>query len=708
MQKKDNKQMDSGPRAGPGLVVDVSHQSPTGSLDRSSRLPAVPADSTDGCSVENPAQLKYADLLNSIVDGVLVLDSDGNIVEVNERSCELLQMTASELTRLQIHHLVPGADRSLMPSVDRLFDNSRHVRIETDLQGRDGRTFAAEIHARIIRAGDSKGSKLVCLFVRKSGGETVKSNGINTSVRGFDTAATVAGQVAHDLDNLLSQLTTYPELIKKDLPEKCSGRDLLNLIEKAAIDMSRITQQLLVLSKRGRHKAVSCNINELVQHVSALLRDGAIARGIEINTHLSVDLLPIKGAPEQVFRVIQNLCQNAIDAIEDTGRVDLSTRNVYLDRPAGHCDRLRVGEYVQLSVADNGSGIPDDIREKIFHPFFTTKKSSAARGAGLGLSVVRGIVDDHNGCVDFESTLGKGTVFNLYFPIFREEPDGTDVRKVPEKGKSVLVVDDDSQQRDILAQLLQYHGYKTMCLPSGEKALDYVAECAVPSVSSSRSAGRFPDFIFLDVVMDPGMDGREACKRILEINPGQRVIMVSGYPAAAQAGIRQLVNNVSYLGKPLTWHNISRELQSDQVPQLPKEKSLVPRNMNRILVVDDEEGIRRLFHMILSAAFPKLDVELASNGTDALAMFKQGHHAAIVLDLRMPVMDGHTAFLEIRKFCGENRWEEPSVLFCTGFAPPDVVRRIASSHEGHSILTKPVSGDALVSAVNERIWGTTP
>ncbi|MEI6971554.1 MAG: response regulator [bacterium] len=653
------------------------------------------------------------DFLDSIHDGGFITDLAGNITATNLRCCALLGVSADNLKRLRIHSLVSGADESLMATVKMILERKRYVRIEADLLRSGGSAFSCELEAGAVAVGGRRRVLYVMrprLQAARSGGADKAATSEAKVLKRVETAATVAGQIAHDFDNLLTPLFAYPDLIRRDLPEKCRGRELLEIMEKTAHDMSKITQQLLALSKRGRHKMCQTNINEIATRVAAMLHDMASERNIEIATDLASDLLLLSGASEQLLRVIQNLCQNAMDAIDGAGRIEISTRNVFLDRIGEGPEDPGAGEYIELKVSDNGHGIPEDVIEKIFDPFFTTRRTAKSRGSGLGLSVVRGVVDDHHGSIAVRSAVGKGTCFTLLFPACREESSGA-VSTHSEKGATVLIIDDDAHQRDIVARLFQFHDYKVKCLPSGETGLTYMAECAATGSHGEEkpAASRFPDLVILDVVMDPGMDGNETCKRMLEINPRQRIIMVSGFPSAVSAGVKSVVANVSYLGKPLTWQGISRALAHLESAggRTDARKSLVPRKGNRILVVDDEEGIRRLFHMILASAFPKADVEVAGNGADAVAAFKDGHHSVIIMDLRMPLMSGDAAFLKIQEHCLANNWAQPNVVFCTGFAPPDVVKKIVASGCGHSMLTKPVSGDALVAATGEHLSDET-
>ncbi len=527
----------------------------------------------------------------------------------------------------------------------------------------------------------------------------------STVDKNAESASKVAGQIAHDFNNLLTPLLAYPDLIRKDLPPKCRGRDLLDIVEKTALDMARISQQLLALSGRGQLAQTSININDVAARVISLLSNSAETRDVEFVADLESSLLPVNAAPEQLLRAVQNLCQNALDAVERSGRIVVKTENTYVDAPTGHQNKVKVGEYVKLSVTDNGTGVPPGIAEKMFEPFFTTKRTSQKRGTGLGLSVVRGIVRDHGGTIDVTSAPGKGTTFDLYLPVARDALTEVAATEPVHSGETVLVVDDDAVQRDVITELFRLRGYLVTGKPNGESAVEHIARCADTDSKGPGPTQRLPDIVILDVVLGAGMDGKEACKRILEINPRQRIVMVSGYPAADEAGVAAQTSTVTYLSKPLTWGRLHGALRSlDKHEQEPEATDgQVPRDKNHVMIADDEEGIRKLFQMILSSAFPKARIELVCNGAEAVDAFCARHHAIVLMDLRMPIMDGKTSFQKIKEVCSTRNWELPSVVFCTGFAPPSSVQDIVDTSSKHSLLTKPVSGDDLVSAIRERL-----
>lgn len=659
------------------------------------------------------SELTYRPLIDCMLDGVLIAQEDGAITNTNESTRLLLQFSESELQRLTVPQLISGADASLMGKIVRRLDNERHVCVEAYMPRKDGTMFPAEIVATTVKYGEGL---LCCFFVHDVSRRKKAEDSLNSVTRSImrakrvETAGTIAGQIAHDFNNLLTPLLAYPELIRRDLPEGCRSKNLLDVIEKTSEDMLRITQQLLDLSRRGQHSQNIFNINDVADRVVCLLRESGNFSNVDITADLAPDLLPIKGAAEQMLRVVQNLCQNAIDAVEQSGRVEVKTGNVYVDRPTGYYNKIAVGEYVRLTVADDGPGIPDNIKDNIFDPFFTTRKASKRRGSGLGLSVVHGIVRDHNGQIDIETAPGRGASFHLYFPICREEeeaPDATPSKIPSDSIKSVLVVDDDPQQREIVSSLFGRLGSQVWSVPSGERAVQFIAECATvgSSEQSRQRQNRLPDIVVMDVIMDPGMDGNEACKRILELHPEQKVIMVSGYPPREAERGSRAVGAITYLAKPLTLGKIEyalTQLDGERKPS-PVSTGLAPCVAGSILVVDDEEGIRRLFRMILSTAFMNSKIDLAANGMEAVETFKAGHHAVILLDLRMPVMNGMAAFTEIHEYCRKNNWLMPSVVFCTGFAPSSAVKDTISSDRAHCLLTKPVGGDDLVEAVRERL-----
>jgi CheY-like chemotaxis protein len=235
-----------------------------------------------------------------------------------------------------------------------------------------------------------------------------------------------------------------------------------------------------------------------------------------------------------------NLVSNATEAISDQGDVTIRSENRYLDQPIRGYDDMQEGDYVVLTVSDSGMGISSQDIGKIFEPFYT-KKVMGRSGTGLGLAVVWGTVKDHNGYIDVHSEEGKGTTFTLYFPVTRDELTKTKEASPQSmymgRGESILVVDDVKEQRELAVNMLGRLGYQVEALSSGEEAIAYL---------DNNKA----DLVVLDMVMDPGIDGLETYRRILQINPEQKAVIVSGFSETDRVKEAQEVGVGSFVRKP--------------------------------------------------------------------------------------------------------------------------------------------------------------
>jgi signal transduction histidine kinase len=228
------------------------------------------------------------------------------------------------------------------------------------------------------------------------------------------TVRAIAGKIAHDLNNLLTLLQAYPGLILKALPKGAREAQYIGEIEQTVRDMTRLTQQLLWVSRGGRVAPQPCLLNEIVDQALAQMKD-TLPAGMTVEFLPTGQLRRVEAIPEQIVLAVQQVCQNAVDAMGDRGVVRLTTENIHLSGPLSHEVRVEPGDYVRVTVSDSGRGIPDEIRDRIYDPNVSTKKSSGRRGAGLGLAIVRSIMMDHNGYVGFETAAGEGTTFSLYF-----------------------------------------------------------------------------------------------------------------------------------------------------------------------------------------------------------------------------------------------------------------------------------------------------
>ncbi len=353
----------------------------------------------------------------------------------------------------------------------------------------------------------------------------------------LETAGRVAGQIAHDFNNLLAPLMAYPTLIREDLPDNHPVLELVDEMEAAASEIAEINQQLLALGRRGHYSMEPIDLNDLVQKVISAL---FFPKEIALKQNLASDLFLIRGGTAQLTRVLTNLINNAKEAMQGIGVLTINTQNEYLDAPLIGYKTIERGEYVKLQISDTGVGIEPELLDKIFDPFFTTKKMDRMRGSGLGLSVVHGIIEDHNGYITVESEVGQGTTFSLYFPIARDievQIDGIN-EKIKGGNESILIVDDDPVQRRVAGQLLKHLGYQVQTVSSGEQAVSYVKQHP-------------QDLLVLDMVMD-GIDGTETYRQVLEIRPGQKAIVLSGYAMSKRVQEALRLGAGAFVCKPVT------------------------------------------------------------------------------------------------------------------------------------------------------------
>jgi signal transduction histidine kinase len=359
----------------------------------------------------------------------------------------------------------------------------------------------------------------------------------------------LAGGVAHDLNNVLSGVVGYPDLLLRDMPADSPLIKPLKIIQESGQKAAAIVQDLLTLARRGVTSHQVLNLNNLVAEYLASPEHGEMQAwhsGVSFKTQLDPALLNIKGSSVHLKKTVMNLISNAAEALPNGGQVRVSTENRYVDRLAkGHSD-VPEGDYAVLQVEDNGVGIAPEDLGRIFEPFYTKKKMGRS-GTGLGMAVVWGTVQDHRGYIHVASSEGIGTLIVLFFPVTRESVSEPDWLVPPEAyaggGETILVIDDVPEQRELAQNMLARLGYRVHTADSGEAALDFLA-------------GRSVDLVILDMIMDPGIDGLETYIRILALHPGQRAIIVSGFSETDRVREAQRLGARTYVKKPYTLENL--------------------------------------------------------------------------------------------------------------------------------------------------------
>ncbi len=378
----------------------------------------------------------------------------------------------------------------------------------------------------------------------------------------MEAIGTLAGGVAHDLNNILSGIATFPELLLMTVPEDDPMYKPLKTIKTSGDNAAAIVQDLLTLARRGVAINDVIHFNDIVSEYldspeyQRLFEDYS---GISVNVDLRTDLLPILGSKVHLFKTVMNLVSNAVESMTKGGELFIHTENCYMDTSLSLYDEVLEGEYITLTVSDSGVGISENDMEHIFEPFFTKKKMGRS-GTGLGMAVVWGTVHDHKGYIDCKSEIDKGTVFTLYFPVCRDQTSiekvSSDFLSLTGNGEKILIVDDISQQLEIASMILIQLNYTVYTVSSGEEAAAFLDENEV-------------DLLILDMIMEPGIDGLDTYRKIIEKHPGQKAIIASGYSETDRIRKAMQLGVKLYLKKPYSVANLGQSVKiglSDEEP----------------------------------------------------------------------------------------------------------------------------------------------
>lgn len=361
----------------------------------------------------------------------------------------------------------------------------------------------------------------------------------------------MAGSVAHDLNNILSGIVSYPDLLLLQMDKSDKNYAHIKKIQEAGHRAAAVVSDLVAIARGGSQAKTVANINEIIDgYLDSLEHRERAGRfpGIKLCSELTPDVKNICCSDQHLHKVLLNLVGNAMEAIEEEGEVLLRTENCRFSHPLHfNWDGTEGEEYVKLTIADTGPGIAAEHIEHIFDPFYSTKVMGKS-GTGLGLTIVWKIVQDHNGWIEVKNG-SKGATFEVYFPSSIDQvcPTESWVHTSLKRGngESVLIVDDQADQVEVLERALTKLGYRTFSVHSGEEAVSFVQKQTV-------------DLLLLDMIMGEGrMNGRETYEKILSIAPGQRAIVISGFAQKEEMEKVRALGVSCFLEKPVTLSRVS-------------------------------------------------------------------------------------------------------------------------------------------------------
>lgn len=506
--------------------------------------------------VRREAEEKYRELYDNAPVGYFEYDLYGNIVRVNRTALTMLGYRAEEMIGVPCWKFVVDEDMRVQ-----IFETLAGIRppahaCERTYRRKDGTTFPVLAEDRLL--GDNGGriagirSTIQDITERKQAErEKERLQAQLLQAQKMESIGRLAGGVAHDFNNKLTVIIGYTDMAMKRLDNEHPIREYLQQIRRTSQQSAEIARHLLAFARKQTISPRVLDLNKTIEGMLKILRQ-LIGEGIHLVWKPAEDLWPVKMDPSQIDQILANLCINARDAIQGAGRVTIETRNTVLDE--AFCARQPgtvPGEYVVLTVSDDGCGMDKETLENIFEPFFTTKEMG--RGTGLGLAIIYGIVKQNNGFIEVESELGKGTSFKIYLPrprgvvqpspqkIMQETPRG--------RGETILIVEDDLSVLHMAQRLLKDLGYTVLTVSTPSEALKV-----------SREYRDEIRVLLTDVVL-PEMSGKDLAHEIEKIRPGIRILYMSGYTADVIAHHGVLYEDVHFVEKPFTAETLAKKIK---------------------------------------------------------------------------------------------------------------------------------------------------
>lgn len=368
----------------------------------------------------------------------------------------------------------------------------------------------------------------------------------------MESLGVLAGGVAHDLNNILGPMVAYPDLMASELPEDSPLLEDLAIIKDSAVNAAEVVSDLLTLARRGNYKMQPLSLNDVFKSYRKSLAHHAFKEhfpNVILKTNLSSKLQNINGSASHLSKVVMNMVNNSYEAIQHGGTLEIKTYNKTLEKQILFNDEIPKGDYVILEFKDSGIGMNEEEMSKIFEPFFSNKEMGRS-GSGLGLSVVWGVVKDHNGYIDISSEEGVGTKFTLYFPATRKKQNGNTANSSTMRGsETIIVIDDDKKQRDVAQKVLSSLGYKVKGFESGTKGINYIKK--------NDTA-----LIILDMVMKNEDDGLRIYRKILKTNPNQKTIIVSGFSETEHVKEAKKLGVKTFIKKPFTVESLGKAVRT--------------------------------------------------------------------------------------------------------------------------------------------------
>ena len=497
------------------------------------------------------AQMTQA-VIKTALDAFVQTDANGIVLEWSVQAEALTGWTRKEALGADVVNLLiaeplrDGFRQRMMRLLPELSDTPIGIRFEATLLHRNGDQFLIEASSTALQLG---GRTIINNFVKDVTQKRAAEEQLIQAQK-MEAVGQLTGGIAHEFNNMLTVITGTIEILADAVKDDPPLATITKLISEAADRGAALTSSLLSFARKQALQPAEIDVNELLEEVAKLLL-ATFDKKIEIVSRLDRNVWLAFADRGQLSAALLNLAINARDAMLDGGKLTLTTRNVVFGvREAVAVGAGYAGDYVEIEVADTGTGISQAILERIFDPFFSTK--DVGKGTGLGLSMVFGFVKQSGGGIKVTSEEGRGTIFTIYLPKAETStlrPAGYDERKVVGGTETILCVEDDRDVRQYVTVQLESLGYKVISAANATEALALVAD------------GTPFDLLFTDIVMTGGVNGRELAEQMVAARPSLRVLFTSGYAYDSLHAQGRATMGAPLLAKPYRKAELARMLR---------------------------------------------------------------------------------------------------------------------------------------------------
>ncbi len=492
---------------------------------------------------------QQAALLDITSDAIFVQALDNQILSWNKGAERLYGWSAVEALGMSGDELLVQDSSPQLQELQKIVTDRGLWQGELHQVTKDDKEILVESHWTLMR--DQQGQPKSILIVNTDITQKKQLERQFLHAQRLESLGTLAGSIAHDLNNMLTPILAVAQLLQLKLPNTDEPTHrLLKMQETNAKRGAALVKQMLSFARRTEGKRTVLQIKHLLLEIKQIASQ-TFPKSIEFYTDIEPELWPMRADATQLHQVVMNLCVNARDAMPDGGTLSICAENFLIDENYTQMNLdARVGPYVAITISDTGAGIPPELLERIFEPFFTTKE--VGKGTGLGLSTVNGIVKNHGGFINVYSEVGLGTQFKIYLPAVQgtETQQAEDLELALGNGELILVVDDEPAIREITKTSLETYNYKVITASDG---LDAIALYAQHKDEIS--------VVLMDMMM-PSMDGLNSIHVLKKFNPLVKIIAVSGLSSSDKVSVAMGTGIKAFLSKPYTAQQLLETLHS--------------------------------------------------------------------------------------------------------------------------------------------------